>query len=86
MNYAVFGLGDTQYEHFNKVGIDTDVYLEKLGANRISKIGLGDANSTMEDDYNEWKSNIWPVLIQFRENNPYTSESTSIRKLSTHVA
>ena len=56
MNYVVFGLGDTQYEHFNKIGIDTDKALEKLGANRLSKICLGDANSSLEDDYTEWKS------------------------------
>ena len=55
MNYAVFGLGDTQYEHFNKIGIDTDKGLEKNGANRLSKICLGDANSSLEDDYEEWK-------------------------------
>lgn len=47
MNYAVFGLGDTQYEHFNKIGRDTDTLLEKLGAKRIAKIGLGDANSSL---------------------------------------
>lgn len=51
MNYAVFGLGDTQYEHFNKIGRDTDSFLDKLGAYRIAQIGLGDANSSLEDDY-----------------------------------
>lgn len=66
MNFVVFGLGDTQYEHFNKIGIDTDSFLAKLGANRIHKIGLGDANSSLEDDYEEWKSQVWPLLTQFR--------------------
>ena len=47
MNYAVFGLGETQYQHFNKIGIDTDKYLQKQGAHRLAPIGLGDANSTM---------------------------------------
>lgn len=63
MNYAVFGLGDTQYEHFNKVGIDTDRYLDRNGAKRLHRIGLGDNNCSLEDDYVEWKEKIWATLI-----------------------
>ena len=37
--------------------------LEKLGAHRLAKIGLGDANSSMEDDLAEWKNNLWPILV-----------------------
>ena len=55
INYAIFGLGDTQYEHFNKIAKDTDKFLEKNGANRIYATGLGDNNCSLEDDYNEWK-------------------------------
>ena len=72
MNYAVFGLGDTQYQHFNKIGIDTDKGLEALGGNRLHPICLGDANSSLEDDYEEWKREVWPVLIEYREANPIT--------------
>ena len=32
VNYAVFGLGDKAYEHFNAVGISVDNRLRELGA------------------------------------------------------
>ena len=42
LNYAVFGLGNKTYEHYNQVAIAVDKKLEKLGANRVIDIGLGD--------------------------------------------
>ena len=42
LNFAVFGLGNKTYEHYNQVGITVDKLLEKLGATRIYDLGLGD--------------------------------------------
>merc|ERR1719228_3126218 len=42
MKYAVFGLGNKTYEHFNKMGKFVDAKLEELGAKRIYTLGVGD--------------------------------------------
>uniref|UniRef100_A0A1I8NTU6 Flavodoxin-like domain-containing protein n=2 Tax=Stomoxys calcitrans TaxID=35570 RepID=A0A1I8NTU6_STOCA len=42
LNYAVFGLGNKTYEHYNKVAIYVDKRLEELGAARVFELGLGD--------------------------------------------
>ena len=41
LNYAVFGLGNKTYEHFNAMGKYVDKRLEELGATRIYDLGLG---------------------------------------------
>ena len=81
----MFGLGNTQYEHYNKTGIDVDKLLEKKGAARIYKLGLGDDNCSLEDDYAEWKKSLWPVLKDFRRSNPLkenAAEEKPMRKIS----
>ena len=60
--FGVFGLGNRQYEHYNKIGKLTNQLLEKQLAVRCFNYGEGDANSTLEDDFIEWKATIWPVL------------------------
>lgn len=42
MEFAVFGLGNKQYEFFNKMGKKIDKRLEELGGKRIFKRGEGD--------------------------------------------
>lgn len=40
--------------------------LEELGAERVFKYGEGNEEyNKTEDDFNEWKTTIWPELIQY---------------------
>ena len=39
LNYAVFGLGNKTYEHYNAMGIYVDKRLEELGGKRIHDLG-----------------------------------------------
>ena len=55
MKYAVFGLGNKTYEHFNKMGKFVDVKLEELGAKRVHELGLSDDDANLEDDFITWK-------------------------------
>ncbi|KAL9695108.1 hypothetical protein quinque_014393 [Culex quinquefasciatus] len=62
LNYAVFGLGNKTYEHYNKVGIYVDKRLEELGASRVFELGLGDDDANIEDDFITWKDKFWPAV------------------------
>lgn len=70
INFAIFGLGNTQYEHYNKTAIDADAFLEKNGGKRIYKLGLGDDNCSLEDNFSEWRKDLWKALKAFRDSNP----------------
>uniref|UniRef100_U5EZ84 NADPH--cytochrome P450 reductase n=1 Tax=Corethrella appendiculata TaxID=1370023 RepID=U5EZ84_9DIPT len=65
LNYAVFGLGNKTYEHYNKVGIYVDKRLEELGATRVFELGLGDDDANIEDDFITWKDKFWPAVCDF---------------------
>ncbi|KAG5683647.1 hypothetical protein PVAND_012918 [Polypedilum vanderplanki] len=71
LNYAVFGLGNKTYEHYNKVAIYVDKRLEELGATRVFELGLGDDDANIEDDFITWKDKFWPTVCDF-----YGIEST----------
>ncbi len=62
LEYAVFGLGNTEYEIFNAMGKFFDASIEKLGGNRIMEVGLGDDSDDLEADFEKWKETMWATL------------------------
>jgi len=62
LEYAVFGLGNTEYEIFNAMGKFFDSAMEKLGGNRIHELGLGDDSDDLEADFEKWKDAMWASL------------------------
>ena len=65
VEYAVFGLGNTQYDHYNATGKFMDRALTVAGAQRILPLGLGDDNTDLEADFETWKDQqLWPALVK----------------------
>lgn len=64
VNYAVFGLGNKTYEHYNAVAINVDRRMEELGATRVFELGMGDDDANIEDDFISWKERFWPAVCE----------------------
>lgn len=63
LDYGVFGLGNKQYDHYNAMGKFFDHAIGRLGGNRVVPLGLGDDDSDLEGDFENWKDNVlWPTL------------------------
>mmetsp|Transcript_1048 Transcript_1048/g.1493 ORF Transcript_1048/g.1493 Transcript_1048/m.1493 type:complete len:684 (-) Transcript_1048:78-2129(-) len=76
VDFAVFGLGNTDYEHYNAMGKFMDNILPKFGAKRVVNIGLGDDNEDIEGDFQTWKDEtFWPAMKK-----SYLSAESSIGK------
>lgn len=62
INYAVFGLGNKTYEHYNEVGKYFDKRLDELNGRRLIDLGLGDDDTNIEEDFVTWMDKFWPVV------------------------
>ena len=62
MRYAVFGLGNKTYEHYNAMGKYVDKRLEELGGKRVTPLGMGDDDANLEDDFLAWKETFWQTV------------------------
>lgn len=64
VNYAVFGLGDTNYKFFNEAAKKFDKALSSAGAKRFGNVGMG--NDHDEDGYMtayiDWEIMLWDTL------------------------
>ncbi|CAM9097253.1 unnamed protein product, partial [Ectocarpus fasciculatus] len=63
VEFTVFGLGNTQYEHYNMMGKSTNEGMEKLGAQRMFEYGEGDDDNQLEEDFEAWRERMWMALV-----------------------
>ncbi|KAH7100369.1 cytochrome P450 oxidoreductase [Auriculariales sp. MPI-PUGE-AT-0066] len=64
LKYVVFGLGNRTYEHYNAIARKTNEALAKAGAKIIGSCGEGDDDKSLEEDYLEWKEEMWPAFSE----------------------
>eukprot|EP00596_Hydrurales_sp_CCMP1899_P008435 CAMPEP_0119042436 /NCGR_PEP_ID=MMETSP1177-20130426/15177_1 /TAXON_ID=2985 /ORGANISM="Ochromonas sp, Strain CCMP1899" /LENGTH=623 /DNA_ID=CAMNT_0007009233 /DNA_START=235 /DNA_END=2106 /DNA_ORIENTATION=- len=61
--FTVFGLGNRQYEQFNQMGKRTNEAMQICGAKRVFEYGEGDDDGSLEDDFERWRTSMWPTLM-----------------------
>nr|AKQ53336.1 NADPH-cytochrome P450 reductase [Tetranychus cinnabarinus] len=84
LNYAVFGLGNKTYEHFNAFGKYIDKRLAELGANRVHELGLGDDDANIEEDFITWKEQLWSSVCSLF-NVQLSGEDINLRQYELEV-
>ncbi|MFA5924735.1 MAG: assimilatory sulfite reductase (NADPH) flavoprotein subunit [Methylococcaceae bacterium] len=83
-HFAVFGLGDSSYEFFCKMGIDFDRRLEELGAMRIhSRV---DCDIDYETTAEAWMDSVLNELIAQIQSKPQAAGLSLASFTTTHTA
>ncbi len=62
VTYAVFGLGNKQYEHFNAIGKKVFKCMGTLGAAPLIRRGDGDDDGCIDEEFEKWCSELNEAL------------------------
>lgn len=62
LKYALFALGNSNYEHFCSTGRFMDQRLAHFEATRLGPRGEGDDDKALEEDYLAWKDLMWAAV------------------------
>lgn len=63
-HFTVFGLGNSSYEFFNKIGRDVHRAFNGLNAQAVGPYGEGDdGKGTLEEDFMAWKEELFQALV-----------------------
>lgn len=75
LQYAVLGLGDTNYENFCNTGKRIDSALSKMGANRFHKRGDADDGVGLELVVEPWLKSLWQTLDSLNQSIKHTDDT-----------
>jgi len=65
VRYAVFGCGNRQWSStYQAVPLFIDQALERLGAERVAPVGMGDASGDLDGMFQSWHQQLWPALAK----------------------
>ncbi|PWN28983.1 putative sulfite reductase cys-4 [Jaminaea rosea] len=98
VKYSVFGMGDSHYwprpedaHYYNKPGKDFDLRLEKLGAERVADLGLGDDQDPdgPQTGYKVWEPLVWKAMgvdaIEVKEAEPEPINNEHMKIASNYL-
>mmetsp|Transcript_10563 Transcript_10563/g.19795 ORF Transcript_10563/g.19795 Transcript_10563/m.19795 type:complete len:444 (+) Transcript_10563:647-1978(+) len=64
LKFTVFGLGNTQYEHYNEMGHLVQKRMKAVGGTEIYELGLGDDDKDLEEDFENWREGALDTFVK----------------------
>lgn len=80
VTFAIFGLGNKQYEHFCAVGKRVYDAMTTLGATAVVERGEGDDDEDIDADFDSWKEKLLVAL----DTNSVLCKTAAPRKVGTN--
>lgn len=62
VTYAVFGLGNRQYEHFCSMGKKVYSCMEEMGGRALLPLGIGDDDDDIDRDFDQWSTKFFEAV------------------------